>query len=373
MIITMPKPNPRLRNKGTSLRIKDTVSYVFRNPTLLKDPNGDNEIFTNAAIANRDDIICDMRAWTTLNPNVKSPDTLVRHVILSPEKNDRELTTDEWQKAIDIYRAERGLDDALYAAVIHQDGHSGRHPQHCHLVYVGLKPDGKTVPTSLDSEVHRRASRRIEAELNLEVNAGATHECKYNGRAKNTRRDRSAERQNFTQEQVQVNAQAVADAVNKSHDLRSLRENLAAVGIEMRCRRHSPDTEIYAWSLNNKGCPIRTSGSKVTTKSGELGWKNVQKILDTNRAARRAIKVKGHKPRRRQGATLAQTGSHHIAPNNARLDQAAAAAMNESMNELLNLLQRFKTAKPVQKAKTSRRLLDESHEVSRHSSPCERG
>jgi len=130
---------------------------------------------TNCSGSNANELTAELEAWKTLRPSITEP---LRHKIFSPEKGDRELSKDEWQKMIDIYREERGLEDAPYVAFLHTDGHGNRNPAHLHLAFLRIRSDGSVVPDSLDFKVDRQASRRIEHELDLVVNRGASRRYK---------------------------------------------------------------------------------------------------------------------------------------------------------------------------------------------------
>lgn len=94
-------------------------------------------LLTNCAADDSRGLIDEFKSISTLRPDLKNP---TRHVVLSPESGDRILTPEEWQRAVDIYRQERGLGDAPYVAYLHDDGHDGRHPHHLHVFFCALDP-----------------------------------------------------------------------------------------------------------------------------------------------------------------------------------------------------------------------------------------
>ncbi len=277
------KPNISARASARN-RVGHTLRYITRDSekrgAIPEDRDGQPLRFSNLAAADLDGMTAEMEAWKTLRPSITDP---VRHVVFSPEKDDRALTRAEWQQAIDAYREERGLGDAPYLAEVHTDGHDGRHAQHLHLVFLRIRSDGSAVPDAWDSSVHRAASRRIEQALGLTVNAGALESEKFNGANRYQNRDRSGERQGLTPAQTHVDPLAVQRAIASATNIKTLRENLQVENIEMRVRRHN-DGQVYAWSLRNLDGPREwTSGSKLAL-GGDFGWAKIAAQLDANRA-----------------------------------------------------------------------------------------
>lgn len=273
-----PKKGGVSRAAAARHRVRHTVNYITRE-ALATDVNGQALRFTNLAGDKPESWIRDMEAWKTLRPGITDP---VRHVVFSPERADRLLTAEDWQKAIDAYREARGLGDAPYLAQVHTDGHEHRHPQHLHLVFIRIKSDGSPVDDSLDVLAHRAASRRIEAELGLTVNAGADPKSKHKGTNARMNRGRAGEREGFKEAQIHVDPERVRWAIARSTGPRELRQNLAAVGIECRMRARE-GSGTYAWSLRNVDGPkVWTSGSKLT-QGNELGWAKVEAMLAANR------------------------------------------------------------------------------------------
>lgn len=121
--------------KSTNDHIHYQVRYCARTQEF-----GEGEelkpIATNCAGKDSDELIRELQAYASLRPDLKKA---TQQVILSPEKGDRHLSPEEWQKAIDIYRQERGLEDAPYVAYLHSDGNEKRHPDHVHLFFCGSR------------------------------------------------------------------------------------------------------------------------------------------------------------------------------------------------------------------------------------------
>lgn len=320
-------------------RIPHTLRYITRDSeksgAIPEDHDGQPLRFSNLAATEVTGIATEMEAWKTLRPSITDP---VRHVILSPEKDDRPLTRAEWQTSIDIFREERGLGDAPYLAEVHTDGHDGRHAQHLHLVFLRLRSDGSAVPDAWDSSVHRAASRKIEERLGLLVNAGAQESQKFSGRNRYSNRDRSGERQGLTPERIHVDPAAVQSAISNATSIKSLRENLQAEGIEMRTRRHN-DGQVYAWSLRNLDGPKEwTSGSKLAP-GGDLGWAKVSAQLDANRDNHTPDRDAESAPSRRWPARL--RGPNLAADQRRpprRLSEATAQSVLEGFEILKQLL-----------------------------------
>ncbi|TEA79487.1 relaxase/mobilization nuclease domain-containing protein [Allopusillimonas ginsengisoli] len=314
-------------------RIVHTVNYCSQ----LKHGEHLTPLDSNLAGTDLDGIKNELEAWKTLNKNITDP---VRHIVFSPETADRVLTDDEWRQAIEIYRNERSLGDAPYICFRHTDGHSSRHTHHLHMMFLRIKSDGKSVPDSWDSSVHRRASRQIESRLGLQVNAGAAEKSKFNGSNRHHQRDRSAERNRFTEAQSVVNSDRVADCVNKSKNVRELRENLRHAGIEMRLRHR--DGAPYAWSLRNIDGPKEwTSGSKLT-KSNTLGWAKVAAQLEQNRISN--FKAKQIKAGNKHGPARLRNFIRPHASNTQRTPPGLAETTDQAMAEASNILNRFASA-----------------------------
>ena len=289
MLIKKPKRDARY--KGQSLaqrgkhRVGHTANYVSKNGEIAP-------AYTNLASDDLAGQIKEMEAWKTLRPGLTDP---VEHRVLSFEKNDRIPTQEEIQKIIDIFREERGLGDALFAAFPHTDGHDDRHPVHLHMMYLRIKSDGSVVPDSKDYEVHVRAARRIERELGFVVNASP--DGKNKGTDQRIQRERSAERQGIDIQKWHVNPDSVAAAIAQSSNISELRRNLEKQGIEMRTRERNG--EIYAWSVRNIDGPKEwTSGSKITA-SNDFGWKKVADKLAENKAKPANIKLSTIQPQNR--------------------------------------------------------------------------
>lgn len=332
------KPNISARAAARN-RTAHTVRYITRDSeksgAIPTDSNGESLRFSNLASNDLDGMIIEFDAWKTLRPSITDP---TRHVVFSPEKGDRPLTRADWQQAIDLYRAERGLGDAPYLAEVHTDGHDGRHAQHLHLVFLRIRSDGSAVPDAWDSSVHRAASRKVEERLGLLVNAGAQESQKFSGRNRYSNRDRSGERQGLTPEQIHVDPTAVQRAISNATSIKSLRENLQAEGIEMRTRRHN-DGQVYAWSLRNLDGPKEwTSGSKLTP-GGDFGWAKIAAQLDANRDNQAPDRSTESDPGRRWPARL--RGPNLAAGQRRpprRLSEATAQSVLEGFEILRQLL-----------------------------------
>lgn len=320
-------------------RVGHTVRYITRESTkagaIPTDSQNEPLRFSNLAATDLDGMIAEMEAWKTLRPGITDP---VRHIVLSPEKDDRALTRADWQQAIDAYREERELGDAPYLAEAHTDGHDGRHAQHLHLTFLRIRSDGSVVPDSWDSSVHRAASRKIEERLGLTVNAGALESEKFNGANRHQNRDRSGERQGLIPEQTHVDPTAVQRAIANAISIKSLRENLKSEGIEMRTRQRDGG-QVYAWSLRNIDGPREwTSGSKLSP-GGDFGWAKISSQLDTNRDSQAPDRSIESDPGRRwpirlRGPNLA-AGQRHP-PR--RLTEAAQQSVAEGFEILRQLL-----------------------------------
>lgn len=292
MIIKTPKRDPRYAGQSLAQRGANHARHL---DNYVSDKGKIEPVYTNLAGQSHEERVAELEAWHTLNPRITAP---MEHRIFSFEKGDREPTPAVIERIIDIFREERGLGDALFAAYPHRDGHDDRHPLHLHLEYMRIKSDGKSVPTKHDSNVHFRASRRIEKELGLTVNSGKDN--KHNGRDKRIQRERSAERQGIAPDLWHVDPDRVSAAIAQSRNISELRRNLQERGITMRTRERSG--EVFAWSLRNIDGPKEwTSGSDLTA-SNDFGWKKVADKLAENRAKAPGAKLSTIEPNRRWSA-----------------------------------------------------------------------
>lgn len=179
----------------------------------------------------------------------------------------------------------------------------------------------------------------------MHINAGADDKHKFNGRNKHVQRDRAAERQSVPLERSHVDPQAVARAIHASRNVKELRENLRAAGIEIRLRRRGAN-EIYAWSLRNIDGPREwTSGSKLTP-GNEFGWAKIQAQLDTNLSERQPIDARKF-PARVRGVNARKAKNV-----GQRLDQIADQSNAEAL-EILQTILSITTRRRPQTAESS--------------------
>ena len=88
------------------------------------------------------------------------------HAQINP---DRALSREEWEKAVEIFEKEMGLENQPRAVVLHE--FKGR--EHYHLVYSRIDENGKAISDSWNYLHHEKAAREIERELGLERTQGA--------------------------------------------------------------------------------------------------------------------------------------------------------------------------------------------------------
>jgi len=205
----------------------------------------------------------------------------VRHYILSPEVSDKILTHNDWQKAAEIFLAERNCPPGtLWKMAVHTDGHDGRHPQHAHILIGVYSADGARVPESWDARACKAASARIERELGLTSNAS---------------------RAGLRRAQV-LDANQIQDLARRSRDLRHFRQQLYRRGIRTTVRKHN-DGKPYAISFSLDGAAWTPGGQvgeacrfgNLVKQFGEKPLPNVthhraQKIMSA-RAARHAAEA----------------------------------------------------------------------------------
>jgi hypothetical protein len=88
------------------------------------------------------------------------------HAWLRPSDNDRELSREDWNKSIEIFEKEMGLEGQPRAVVFHQGEGKGEQG-HIHLVYSRIQ-DGKAISDSWNYIHHEKVKEGIEKELNLD-------------------------------------------------------------------------------------------------------------------------------------------------------------------------------------------------------------
>lgn len=135
---------------------------------LLKPENDRVEVLDirGAAINDLREAIGDWREFSKGTACEKP----IYHAQLNP---DRDLSREEWDKAIGIFEKEMGLEGYPRAVVLHEK--EGR--EHIHLVYSRFNPDLEAEhlrawSDSWNYPKHERASREIERELGLQKTQG---------------------------------------------------------------------------------------------------------------------------------------------------------------------------------------------------------
>jgi len=88
------------------------------------------------------------------------------HAWIRPSDTDRELSREEWRKAVELFERELGLEGQPRAVVYHHGEGQGEQG-HIHLVYSRIK-DGKALSDSWNYIRHEKARAEIERALNLE-------------------------------------------------------------------------------------------------------------------------------------------------------------------------------------------------------------
>ncbi len=301
----------------------NTIRYLSR---LNKEGEYNAPLLTTFASDDPAGLVAEAEAWGDLNPKLGRK---TNHVIFSQELDDKPLTPGQWARAISIYIEQRNMGGVPFVAYLHSDhGREGRLP-HLHVLFMRSRTDGTTAPDANDADVNRATSRAIEREFSLIVNEGK----KYSGSDRNAQRERSAEREGHPPGTWQVDAAVVDRCIQRSRNVRELREALRAEGIEIRVRARE-GTGIYAWSLRNVGGPAAwTSGSKLTPNN-EFGWAKVQQRLDQSFQLRMPANArKRTAPRMKNGLGRAP------APRPVeRLDEAVEAGVGAAIGVLSRLI-----------------------------------
>jgi len=88
------------------------------------------------------------------------------HAWLRPSDTDRELSREDWNKAIELFEKQMGFEGQPRAVIFHHGEGQGEQG-HIHLVYSRIK-DGKAISDSWNYVHHEKARAEMEKELNLE-------------------------------------------------------------------------------------------------------------------------------------------------------------------------------------------------------------
>jgi hypothetical protein len=130
---------------------------------LLKDKNERVEVVGIRGDIPRD-LIETLEDWrsASLGTNCTKP---LYHAQINP---DRELSPEEWNKAVAIFDKKMGFENQPRVEVEHE--YKGR--IHRHVIYLRIDENGKAISDSWNYVHHEQASREIERELGLEKTQG---------------------------------------------------------------------------------------------------------------------------------------------------------------------------------------------------------
>ena len=130
---------------------------------LMQDKNDRAEVLGIRGDMPRD-LMETLEDWCSdsLGTNCTKP---LYHAQINP---DRVLSSEEWEKAVEIFEKEMGFENQPRAVVLHE--YKGR--EHYHLVYSRIDEEGKAISDSWNYLHHEKAAREIERELGLEITQG---------------------------------------------------------------------------------------------------------------------------------------------------------------------------------------------------------
>ena len=226
--------------------------------------------FTNFAGSSPREIAAEFAALRLLKPNLGRA---VGHLILSPSPNDRALTKDEWQAALQIALAAHGASAAPHAAWLHDDTDL----QHLHVFFSRILPSGQVISDSQSYQKNRAASREIEKGLNMEtfnstpvVNAPGDRQAAANA----AKRDERLGLKSIHQAEIRA-------ALAEANDLADFESKLKNVGIEVEFSRRGASQEVFGWKLRRRG---DDQWQKASTLARDLSWPNISHRFQTEPA-----------------------------------------------------------------------------------------
>lgn len=252
------------------------------------------------------EIASEFAALKKLKPNLKKA---FGHLILSPGPQDRMLSKKEWKKALEIALAEHSVNEAPYAAWLHDDTDH----QHLHVFFSRILPSGQVISDSHSYQKNRSASKKITQELQLTPLPTTPSPTASADRTALENAARGAERRGDALPRAEV----VRSALQQSKRRAEYSANLRAAGIETDFPTRGARSEIF-------GSSMRVIGSDTWVKSStiakDLSWPKIKsrfpiedwfaevEFTQLNQVAQ-------------SGETTQEAPPAQASPRNARIDQ----------------------------------------------------
>ena len=248
-------------------------------------------------------------ALRSARPNLK---LVVAQIILAHDPLLKDLTDEQWLRAVEIAKQEHDLRDAAYCVVLHPERH-----KHLHLYYMRVRPDGTLVSDSHSYRKNETAARRIEQELGLPSPTPVPKEQKVGDRKKSDNATRRGRRKQQTEGESFMETTELSrltfEAIASSSTAEALEQELANRGIELE------------WTPNRAGIKLLPIGAgtwlKGSTVSRELSGAKIIAALQRNADLRQTAKQ----------ASAAVIG---VADNRAKSLTAPRIDRNEALDDI---------------------------------------
>lgn len=218
-------------------------------------------MFSNFAGSTPRQIAREFAAVRKLKPNIQKA---VGHLILSPDPDDRQLTTEEWTKALSIALAAHGASDAPCVAYLHDDTEI----RHLHVFFSRITHMGEVISDSHSYQKNRSAAKQITKELNLTPLPTTPKSDAPGDRQALENATRSAERQGFQP----VSAAEVRSAIDAAKTFDDINVQLAKNQVQAKFATRGPDKKIYGWMVRRVGSE---EWVKASTLAKGLSWPKI--------------------------------------------------------------------------------------------------
>lgn len=270
--------------------------------------------FSTFAGTTPQEIAAEFGALRKLKPNLGKA---VAHLILSPGPDDRVLSKDEWQRALDMALAEHGACDAPYAAYLHDDTDH----QHLHIFFSRITPAGQVISDSQSYQKNRSATKKITQELHLTPLPNTQNPAAPADRNALENAKRRAERRG-TPSSSKIDAKAVRAALAEARDREHFLQLLAELNIETEFDRRGVAWQIYGWRLRRIGAE---EWLKASTLSKDLSWPKIAHCFVETDSAKQVTAD----PAKVEGPTAAPTPAQPARDKYARAPGALRQILRE--------------------------------------------
>jgi hypothetical protein len=188
----------------------------------------------------------------------------VGHLILAPGPEDRELTKEEWRRALLIALEAHGAAAAPHAAWLHADTDH----KHLHVFFSRVTPAGDVISDSNSFQKNRTATKIMTKELNLTPLPDESKSDVPGDRQAAENATRRAERIG----EAQIDPKEVRAVLAEAASLEDCERRLLALGIEAEFQRRGQEQNVYGWKLRRAGAG---EWVKASTLSKDLSWPKI--------------------------------------------------------------------------------------------------